>query len=1074
MADSDSSQPPQLRLEPCWANATIDRNPVRQLLVPAAVAELAKGDGDRWYASVPGGDRWRVYPKGARYEGWELSLRTSTPPSAMEAGEVPDASWLGGRELTTSMSVLQSYSGAFSFILEVPASGVQGLRRPQVGALHSVLGYWTTGRADPATVVMPTGTGKTEVMVALLVAAPIPRLLVVVPSDALRTQIGGKFESLGVLQRFGVVRSDALRPVVGQLQHGIRDLDSARRFAEACNVIVTTPSSLAASRPEARTALLDSCSHLFVDEAHHIPAATWNSLRDGMKPKPVVQFTATPYREDGRVLGGRLLYAFPLKEAQADGYFARINYVSVIDFADPDRAVAKRGIDQLRSDLEAGLDHILMARVRTQLRADALLPLYEELAADLGPVVLHTGKPKRDRDAAKERLQTRDSHIVICVDMLGEGFDLPALKVAALHDPHRSLGVSLQFIGRFTRVGDSSLGEATAVAARPDRAYDAHLRALYAEDADWNVVIRNLSEAEVEAQQELSDFESSFGSQPDEVTLRNLEPKMSTVVYRTRTQQWRPEAVLEVFPESSLLTYPIAVNARHRVAWFVTTEITPVRWGNLRTVEEVQHHLYVLYWDNEHQLLYINSSDTGSVYPELAKAVGGDDVVRVTGEDVYRVMAKLARLVPTNIGVLDTRNRSRRFSMHVGADVSEGFPQAEAQTKTKTNIFATGYNEGERVTIGASLKGRIWSHRAAKSIPEWMTWCDYVGGKVTDPGIGVDDVMRGFIRPVALEARPPFVPLALEWPWQLYGLSEELKVGLGGRIWPLIDTEMAVRRFEATGPISFDVRTPKWSAPYSLQVNGGVISYTADGDEVIVTNRHQSTVLSSFFDQFGPTVLFAEDVMMVPPGLLLRPPRDIAPFDPALITSIDWVAEGVDIRKESQGRDRDSTSIQARAIRLVRDEADWDIVLDDDGTGEVADIVALRVAGDDLAISLTHCKYSSEDVPGARVLDLYELCGQAQKSVRWRRDLLLLFEHLIRRERNRQREGHSGFEVGDATALYALQDRSRLLRPRLEITLVQPGVSAATISNRQLDLLAATDLYVRETANAELRVVTSP
>ena len=51
--------------------------------------------------------------------------------------------------------------------------------------------------------------------------------------------------------------------------------------------------------------------------------------------------------------------------------------------------------------------------------------------------------------------------------------------------------------------------------------------------------------------------------------------------------------------------------------------------------------------------------------------------------------------------------------------MSEGFPVAEAQSKTKTNIFAYGYDEGERVSIGASLKGRIWSYRVAGSMKEW-------------------------------------------------------------------------------------------------------------------------------------------------------------------------------------------------------------------------------------------------------------------------------------------------------------------------------------------------------------------
>jgi len=48
---------------------------------------------------------------------------------------------------------------------------------------------------------------------------------------------------------------------------------------------------------------------------------------------------------------------------------------------------------------------------------------------------------------------------------LGEGFDLPALKVAAIHDPHKSLAVTLQFVGRFARSGQG-LGDASVFVPR--------------------------------------------------------------------------------------------------------------------------------------------------------------------------------------------------------------------------------------------------------------------------------------------------------------------------------------------------------------------------------------------------------------------------------------------------------------------------------------------------------------------------------------------------------------------------------------------------------------------------------
>jgi hypothetical protein len=77
-----------------------------------------------------------------------------------------------------------------------------GLRSPQIGALHALLAHWTV-TVEPATIVMPTGTGKTETMLAMLIATRPERLLVVVPTDPLREQVAEKFLGLGVLPSVG-------------------------------------------------------------------------------------------------------------------------------------------------------------------------------------------------------------------------------------------------------------------------------------------------------------------------------------------------------------------------------------------------------------------------------------------------------------------------------------------------------------------------------------------------------------------------------------------------------------------------------------------------------------------------------------------------------------------------------------------------------------------------------------------------------------------------------------------------------------------------------------------------------
>jgi superfamily II DNA or RNA helicase len=65
---------------------------------------------------------------------------------------------------------------------------------------------------------------------------------------------------------------------------------------------------------------------------------------------------------------------------------------------------------------------------------------------------LHTGiTSSKARDLVRRQIISKESRIVVCVDMLGEGFDLPELKIAAFHDIRKSLAVTLQLAGRFTR-----------------------------------------------------------------------------------------------------------------------------------------------------------------------------------------------------------------------------------------------------------------------------------------------------------------------------------------------------------------------------------------------------------------------------------------------------------------------------------------------------------------------------------------------------------------------------------------------------------------------------------------------
>src|SRR5258708_32390891 len=132
------------------------------------------------------------------------------------------------------------------------------------------------------------------------------------------------------------------------------------------------------------------CTHLFVDEAHHAEAPTWKAFRERFRERRILQFTATPFREDGKPLDGEIIYKYSLRRAQEEGYFKPIRFTPVVEFnsAKSDAAIAKKAIEQLRAD--AGKGHILMARVDTVERAKKVFDLYRGYT-EFKPVQIHTG-----------------------------------------------------------------------------------------------------------------------------------------------------------------------------------------------------------------------------------------------------------------------------------------------------------------------------------------------------------------------------------------------------------------------------------------------------------------------------------------------------------------------------------------------------------------------------------------------------------------------------------------------------------------------------------------------------------
>ncbi len=990
-----------------------------------------------------------------------------------------ESAWEAGQQNEYVNQIRRSWFDGFFYRESRSIDGNEspGLRPPQLGSLHALMASFKSGE-KLSTVVLPTGTGKTECMLSALVAGEFERLLVIVPSRSLKTQTFKKFLGLGLLPALGLVSSNVKTPVVGVIEkrpRGVADLEMLRH----CNVVVANIGSITGGTATSLGSPMSSMfSHLFLDEAHHVAANSWKEFREHFLQanKPVVQFTATPFREDDRVIDGRVIYSYPLADAQQDGYFKPIRFEGVFE-TDRDRgdaAIARRAIARLRADLRADHDHILMVRAGNKSRAENLFSLYQGMAADLFPQLVHS--EVKDVDGRIREIIRGNHRIVVAVNMLSEGFDLPQLKIAALHDRHKSLTVTLQFIGRFTRSAGASLGGATVIANTGDDSVTDSLQRLYEEDSDWDEVVSNLSFDRVEQQRTLLDFlrnmdpleTPSQNADSLKISISSIRPKESCIVYSAT--MFTPEQFYRGVEKPHQIHQAWLANDRSTLVFTTYVQQSP-QWTNTGTLKDDQWHVFILHFDDQKQLLYLHTSEKGRLHFPLALAVTNGTAQSFSSSEIFRCLGRMNRLLFTQVGLMKAGRRNLRYTMYTGADVEQALTPEIRQNSTQSNVFGSGFENGQPTSYGASAKGKIWS-RGQGSLAALVDWMKTTGEKLLDTSINTEVIIDNVLIPTRVDTFPEARLILAEWPDELLRKVQDtvsiIQGDLEVKIW---ETEFEVPTVNTEkDTVQIRLKTAEIVIPLILKIEGQngfefTCSSNSDVDLRVGSRRRR---LVDYLNDYPLVLRYVTGAELHGCEYIEVTYQQERLADDDLV-KLDWT--GIDIKKESIYKSgvRRSDCVQQKALDRCRQEG-FTLIFNDDDAGEVADLVALREDTDAIILRFLHCKFSHGTDPGERIADAVEVSSQAIRSVRHTWDLQKLAKELSRRESKWRGTGRSRYEEGSSADLRDLAALSKYKPLQKEILVVQPGIQKAAVTDAQSTILNNAKSYIKETCEAEFKV----
>jgi DNA repair protein RadD len=370
---------------------------------------------------------------------------------------------------------------AFFATQEVNIFNNSALREPQRDGYFAIKQHFDES-AESCYVQLPVGCGKTGLMGLAPFQNAAGRVLIVAPNLIIRANI---LRELNVsdpncfYRKRGVFVPTA-GPFVSELKTGANLHD-----CDAAHIIVSNIQQFAGKENKWYEKFpRDYFAMMLIDEGHHGVADSWQKLFEYFQEAKVVSCTATPVRSDGRSVEGKRIYSFSYARSMMMGFISPIDAVFVkpetirftvqnqtqtlsldqvltmrekewfskgIAVSEPcNRHIVSASLDRLDEARRYGTPRQIVAVTCSIRHAEQVACLYREHG--MKTEVLHSNLSQDARDEIEAGLRSGVIDVVVQVNILGEGYDLGTLSVAAVFRPYRSLTPYIQFVGRILRL----------------------------------------------------------------------------------------------------------------------------------------------------------------------------------------------------------------------------------------------------------------------------------------------------------------------------------------------------------------------------------------------------------------------------------------------------------------------------------------------------------------------------------------------------------------------------------------------------------------------------------------------
>ncbi|MBC2733641.1 MAG: DEAD/DEAH box helicase family protein [Desulfobacteraceae bacterium] len=963
----------------------------------------------------------------------------------------------------------------------IQIGGKANYRECQVGAAWATQAHFTAS-SEPALVSMPTGSGKTLLMMMLSFLLKAERVIIVTPSVALRGQIHKNFSTLSDLKEIGAFPADAPAPRAHDHQGQLTSPKAWRAFLSH-DVIVATPHTTSPGYEDIvgpPSDLFGPETLFFFDEAHHSRARTWQILMESFAKSRFVLLTATPFRNDNRRLLAKLVYHYPMKKALDAGIYAPITYHGV----DPknqkkkDQELCGRAVAVFKKQQKAHSKVRLLIRAEGVAKSSQLIKLYRDAGLKIEEV--NYKQTLQDNKKALEGLRTGEIDGIVCIDQVGEGLDIPNLKIAVLHKPKQSFPATVQFVGRICREASADIGEPHLIACPDD--VKGPLQRLYTHDNSWRDFVPKLVERIIGRATRRSNFQGVVDVET-ELDLRtdDIKPFFSARVYTSRSsKKLRFETKLDL--RKGIVPVYQRLQGKDMLV-LVTAIEKSFPWAENADLTAPHFDLHVFYWHNasKHLFEYTTSNKIAGM---VRDTLWGKAVTRINAATVTKALRQASASQYLMFGLSNLSRSSGpvpSYKTYIGSEVEGAVRPTDSRSFTPGHALAK-YTTGETRGV-ASNQARVWSIKRA-SLNQFKDWCDRIAGSLETEGDGRLPNVEFLPTPESISSFPE-KPLSIYARWdpalivsfrlngkdikvgnisfERFSLSANKKV-VRGEMRMGDDEHTEVTRF------NYSLSAPRWQFDRddlpSLKVdNGREFHYKSVGE---------------FLDT-DPPVFLLQDGSTIIGGCRYKPSLQLSSLPKeCLDSSRDWSRCDIHIEFEyHDAKNPKKSRIPEPGKWTIHDQLEhWlkaaasrnTIIVKDHASREIADFIEIQPT--DSIVRFYHCKACSpKKLPGAR-LDELKVLEQVLRSVDHIGSNSLLSK-LHKRVVGTNRPA-TVMVKGRGDPLKKIERAFHANEWNFEVVIVNPGINCKkSVRTKNTNTLLIACYEWLESANARLKVIGS-